>query len=299
MARKTRVHFPGALYHVMVRGNNGERIFSKEHQKRKYIQKMAKYKKQFAFKLFSYCIMDNHAHLLIQVEDTPLSEIMQRLQQVYTQWFNRNYGRTGHVFQQRYKALLCDKENYLLQVIKYIHLNPVTANIRQGINYKWSSHVHYIDLVDDGLVDTDEVLGIFSKKRKQAIKEYLQFMEQEPEENALRDYREFQPEEKMLPPTGIGIQSKQISIDELIEKICFQEQVSINELVKKTRIQKISDLRKAIVLLSEKHCSVTNTLLAQELNLPLSMISKIKSGVSKGTDYVQEIILCFEERISE
>ncbi|WP_366922768.1 transposase [Metallumcola ferriviriculae] len=283
----------------MVRGNNGQKIFAAEFHKREYITRLSKYKEQFFFKLFAYCIMDNHAHLLIQVNNTPLSEIMQRIQQVYTQWFNRRYGRTGHVFQQRYKALLCNKENYLLQLIKYIHYNPAKANICKGINYKWSSHSNYIGVINDGVADTDEILRMFSENRKQAVKEYLQFMEQKSEEISLRDFRESEPEEKIPSQSGRGIQFGRISIDEVIEKVCFQEKVSINEIIRKTRIQKVSDIRKAIVLLSERHCDVTNTLLAQKLNLPLSMISKIKSGVSKRTDYVQEIIHRFQERISE
>ena len=294
MVRKQRIHYPGALYHVMVRGNNREKIFSSEISKIKYIQIISKYKKNLGFKLFAYCIMDNHTHLLIQVEDAPLSSIMQRIQQVYTQWYNRSYGRTGHVFQQRYKAMLCNKENYLLQVIKYIHFNPVKANMCPDINYKWSSHFHYTGIVNDGLVDTVEALEIFSETRRQAVKEYLQFMGQEPGDLTLREFKVFQPEEKMLFQANIGVRSEQLNIDELVEKVCNQEQISIKELVKRTRIQKVSDIRKAIVLLSERHCNVTNTLLAQELNLPLSMISKIKSGESKGTGYVQEIIWRFE-----
>lgn len=299
MARKLRVHYPGALYHVMGRGNNGEKILAEGLQKSEYIKILTYYKKQLCFKLYAFCIMDNHVHLLIEVKDAPLSGIMQRIQQVYTQWFNRKYGRTGHVFQQRYKALLCNKENYLLQLIRYIHYNPVKANMCKDLNYIWSSHSHYIGVVNDGFVDVDDVLGVFSENRKQAVKQYLQFMDQIPEEIALRDFLELQPEVKISCRTGIGTQNERISIDEVIENVCLKENVSISEVVRKTRIQRISDIRKAIVLLSERHCCVTNTLLAQKLNLPLSMISKIKSGASKGTDYVQEIIRSFEKKISE
>lgn len=97
MARKPRVHYQGALYHVMVRGNNGENVLSEEVHKNKYLEIIASYKEKIDFMLYAYCIMDNHAHLLIEVRDVPLSEIMQRIQQVYTQWFNHKYNRTGHV----------------------------------------------------------------------------------------------------------------------------------------------------------------------------------------------------------
>ena len=101
--------------------------------KNKYLDILATYKEKIGFLLYAYCIMDKHVHPLVEVKDTPLSQIMQRIQQVYTQWFNRKYNRTGHVFQQRYKALLCDKDNYFLQLIRYIHNNPVRANHEGGI----------------------------------------------------------------------------------------------------------------------------------------------------------------------
>jgi putative transposase len=129
MARKPRIYYPGALYHVIVKGNNGEDVFKEESHKNKYLDIIASYKTMMGFILYAYCIMDNHAHLLIEVRDIPLSKIMQRIQQVYTQWFNHKYKRTGHVFQQRYKALLCDKDSYLLQLVRYIHNNPVKADL--------------------------------------------------------------------------------------------------------------------------------------------------------------------------
>lgn len=91
---------------------------------------------RYDFKLYAYCIMDNHVHMLIEVKDVPLSLIMQGIQQSYTQRYNIKYMRGGHVFQQRYKGILCDKEGYLLQLIIYIHNNPVKAGFESQINYK-------------------------------------------------------------------------------------------------------------------------------------------------------------------
>jgi REP element-mobilizing transposase RayT len=88
--------------------------------------------------------MDNHAHLLIEVDDIPLSKIMQGIQQVFTQHYNRKNKTTGHVFEQRYKSFLCAKDAYLLQLIRYIHQNPVRSKLTGGLNYQWSSHKEYI-----------------------------------------------------------------------------------------------------------------------------------------------------------
>lgn len=291
MSRKPRIHYPDALYHVIVKGNNGEKIFATEVDKREYLEKLSVYKQKFYFKLLAFCLMDNHAHLLIQVSDTPLSTVMQRIQQVYTQWYNKKYDHTGHVFQQRYKALLCDKENYLLQLIKYIHYNPVKANISNNLNYKWSSHVHYTKMFN-GLVDIHEVLPMFAPDINRAVEQYLQFMEQETEELRSKDHLEFML--KSYQPPQSSTEAGQLDIQQLIEMICCQENVCLAEITRKTRVQKISDIRKAIILLSEKHCKVSNTSLALILNLPLSMVSKIKSGESKGTEYVHQIMYRFE-----
>ncbi|UNC93089.1 transposase [Candidatus Contubernalis alkaliaceticus] len=291
MARKPRIHYPGALYHVMVRGNNKEKVFLDDVHKSKYLFLLALYKEKLGFMLYAFCIMDNHAHLLIEVKDVMLSQIMQRVQQVYTQWFNRKYSRTGHVFEQRYKALLCDKDSYLLQLIRYIHYNPVRANLDDGIEYKWSSHIHYIGKEKGNLVDTYNMLSMFSENKKEAIKQYSYFMGQESEEKNLE---EFQPKIQLNDRIRKKEGEKKLSIDEIMEKVCINENVNISEIIRKTRIQRISDIRKAIVLLSESYCNISNTLLAKKLNLPLSMISKIKSGVCKRTTYVEDVIRRWE-----
>ncbi|WP_432404137.1 transposase [Wukongibacter sp. M2B1] len=119
MPRKPRVHYEGALYHVIVRGNNKRCIFDIDNDKLEYLKRVKKYKEKYEGKLYAYVIMDNHAHLLIEVLRTPLSKIMQLIQQTYTQYYNKKYDRTGHVFEQRYKAILCNRDEYLLELIRY------------------------------------------------------------------------------------------------------------------------------------------------------------------------------------
>jgi len=291
MARKPRIHYPGALYHVMVRGNNGEMILREGTEKNKYLDILAKYKEKLYFKLFAFCIMDNHAHLLIQVDNVPLSQIMQRVQQVYTQWYNSKHGRTGHVFQQRYKALLCDKDNYLFQLLHYIHNNPVKANLDKGIEYQWSSHLYYLGKGNSQLVDTEEILGLISPNRKEAIKQYIELMIHEQGEISYENLDGVQIQNRTRINTE---QHKKKSIDEIIKTVCCNEKVSINEVTKRTKLQKIVDIRKAIVLLSERYCDTSNIELAVKLNLSPSMISKIKSGESKGTTYMEEVIKRWE-----
>ncbi len=119
MARKPRVHFPTALYHVIARGNQRQAIFLDEKDFRTYLSFLAEYKTKHSFHLYAYALMKSHLHLLMAVEETPLSKIMQILQFRYTRYFNKRYRKVGHLFQGRYKAILCDKDAYLLELVRY------------------------------------------------------------------------------------------------------------------------------------------------------------------------------------
>ncbi len=153
MPRKPRIHYLGALYHVICRGNNREWVFRSEMEKQEYMERIAEYKRRYGFKLYAWVLMSNHAHLLIEVRDVSLSKIMQGIQQGYTQWYNRRHKHTGHVFEQRYKATLCNKDRYLLALIRYIHQNPERAKLEGGLDYLWSSHKSYIVENKNGITD--------------------------------------------------------------------------------------------------------------------------------------------------
>ena len=313
MTRRQRIHYPGALYHVIVRGNNREKVFSEEIQKEKYLKILKKYKQKQKFMVFAYCILDNHAHILIEVSDTPLSKIMQSVQQTFTQWVNRKYQRTGHVFQQRYNAFLCNKHNYLLQLIKYIHNNPVKAGIQEGVNYKWSSHLNYLGLKSE-IVDISYGLSLFKTYEGSEKGEYLKFMGSDNinieylNNDVFKSTQYFKKNlEDPIKPNlkqnlnqsinpGAKIENELLKndenkvIDEIIQEVCIKEDVTKEEIVKKTRKKKISDIRKAIVILIKKKHNVSNKYLSEKLNLSPSMISKIITGESKNSNYVNEVI---------
>jgi len=293
LARKPRLEYPGALYHVMCRGNNGE-YFMTEVEKPIYMGLIKKYKERYDFKLYAYCIMDNHVHLLVETGETPLSKIIQGIQQSFTQQYNQRYNRTGHVFQQRYKALLCDKDRYLLQVIKYIHYNPIEAGVSKGLEYLWSSHGSYLIGQNDSLVDVNFVLGILSENRAAAHKQYRAFMNIKPEKNELYIYEpDTEGDNKIKITTRSAIR---IDIDTIIDVVCKEAGVTREEVTRRTKIQKYSDVRKAIVKISEDYGSFANVELAEKLNIPPSMVSKIRSGESKGTQMVNEILMKIQQK---
>jgi putative transposase len=180
MARKPRIEFEGGFYHVLTRGNQKQTIFRDDQDFLKYLNILSGYKQRHGFSLFAYVLMQNHVHLLIEMGKTPLSRILQGINQRYTMYFNRKYQTVGHLFQGRYKAILCDKDEYLLTLVRYIHYNPVRAKFARGPEeYRWSSHREYTNLARNPIVDTTLVLETFADDLARARKLYRKYMEEE------------------------------------------------------------------------------------------------------------------------
>src|SRR4030043_680652 len=178
MARKPRIEYEGALYHVITRGNQSQRIFKDKEDYQRYLKILADYKIRYEYVLYAYVLMSNHVHLLMETRETSLSKILQGINQSYTTYFNRKYKIVGHLFQGRYKAILCDRDEYLLSLVKYIHLNPVRAKIvKFPDKYQWSSQHSYIKKTDGiNIIDTDQVLRMFSEDKQRARKLYSAYM---------------------------------------------------------------------------------------------------------------------------
>ena len=129
MSRPLRIEFAGGLYHVTSRGDGREAIFLTEEDKRLFLSVLSEVVRDFNWAVHAYCLMDNHYHFLIETPDGNLSKGMRQLNGVYTQRFNRQHGRVGHVFQGRYKAIIVQKESYLLELARYVVLKPVRARM--------------------------------------------------------------------------------------------------------------------------------------------------------------------------
>lgn len=177
MARKPRIHFTGAVYHVMLRGNGGQDIFLDPKDYTIFEQLVAEGVERFNHLIHGYCWMSNHVHMLVEVADIPLSKIIQNLSFRYTRWINKREKRTGHLFQGRYKAILIDTDNYLLELIRYIHLNPVRSNLaKTPDDYRWSGHQAYLGTVTCDWLSTDWVLQRFARKKTDARRAYHRFV---------------------------------------------------------------------------------------------------------------------------
>lgn len=140
MSRPLRLNFPSAIYHLTSRGNARAAIYLDDDDKQRFLDLLKSCVEKFNWICHSYCLMDNHYHLLIETPDANLQAGMRQLNGVYTQQFNRKHGRVGHVFQGRYKAILIDKDSYLLELCRYVVLNPVRAKmVALPDQYHWSS----------------------------------------------------------------------------------------------------------------------------------------------------------------
>ncbi|MFH1442359.1 MAG: transposase [Candidatus Omnitrophota bacterium] len=148
MARIPRIHIEGALYYVTSRGDNNKEIFKEPVDYNMYLELLRKYKSQYGFKLFAFCFVANHLHLLIELKTgITISDIMHDLNANYTKYFNSRYSRKGHLFQERHKLVLLEKQAYLGKVSAYIHLNPVALGLAGKLeDYEYSSYVNYVSI---------------------------------------------------------------------------------------------------------------------------------------------------------
>jgi len=178
MARPLRIEYPGALYHVTTRGNAGGRIFRSEKDREYFLDLLGFIIERFHWLCHGWCLMDNHYHLILETLEGNLSRGMRQLNGIYTQKYNWRYTKTGHIFQGRYKAIVVDKEGYLLELCRYVVLNPVRANIaKRPQDWKWSSYRSTAGRAKSPQwLTADWILAQFCRRRKRAQRLYHQFV---------------------------------------------------------------------------------------------------------------------------
>jgi len=185
MSRPLRIEYPGAWYHVMNRGRRGEEIFAEKNDYRLFLEVVRESADLFNIEIAAYCLMPNHYHLLLHTPDGNLSRCMRQVNGIYAQRFNRSHQYDGQLFRGRYKSILVEADSYLLQLLRYIHKNPLRAGLCDDVNnYEWSSHRGYLSDAKrwDWLYKAFP-LSLFAKDLKESRREYRKFMgEDEGEE---------------------------------------------------------------------------------------------------------------------
>src|SRR6476659_5606783 len=177
MPRSLRIHVPGGFYHVTLRGNHQQNIFFRDCDRGLLNTIVARALEKFATRLHAYCWMSNHLHLLLQVGAEPLGRSMRQIAAEFARAMQSKLQTTGHFFERRYHATLIDVDSYLLEVVRYIHRNPIEAGITADpAAYPWSSHHEYSGVRAQPWVSTDFVLRMFSADRQRAMAEYRAFI---------------------------------------------------------------------------------------------------------------------------
>ncbi len=182
MPRQPRLDMPGALHHIMVRGINKTDIFIDDEDRDKFLQRLGKNIIEAKSTVYAWVLMGNHTHILFKSGQRGISTVMKKLLTWYAIYFNRRHKRTGHLFENRYKSILCEEDRYLLALIRYIHLNPIRAGIIRDIqtlnNYPWSGHSAVMGKTKNQWMDTKYILAQFGTKEKAARKAYRKFIEE-------------------------------------------------------------------------------------------------------------------------
>jgi putative transposase len=178
MARPLRIEYPGALYHITSRGNGRQEIFKDDEDRETLLDILASTIKRYNWLCHAYCLMDTHYHLIVETPEANLSSGMRQLNGVYTQRYNRRHKVLGHLFQGRYKAILVEKENYLLELCRYVMLNPVRAEmVRRPEDWRWSSYAATAGMKKGlGYMKVNWILSQFGDENKEAEEQYKKFV---------------------------------------------------------------------------------------------------------------------------
>lgn len=180
MPRQARLDVPGALHHIMVRGIDKTNIFDDDQDRARFLERLGDTITQGHCTVYAWTLMSNHVHILFKSGKQGISSVMRKLLTWYAQYYNRRHKRTGHLFENRYKSILCDEDSYLLALVRYIHLNPLRADIVKTIEelnrYPWCGHRTILGKATHTWMDVEYVLAQFGGTRRKALHEYRAFM---------------------------------------------------------------------------------------------------------------------------
>ncbi len=305
MARKPRVEYAGAFYHVICRGNQRQVIFRSAADRECYLERLEEYRQRYGFRIYAYVLMSNHVHLLIETGEVGLSKIMQGLQFRYTGYYNRRYKKVGHLFQGRYKAILCDRQAYLLELVRYLHLNP--GRMRVPIDpwmYRWSSHGAYLGKRSAVKVEFEMVLGALATSMGQARRAYLKFMAEGKGAGHRADYYDLrdqrflgdgkfveQIDKRIRAEREIDVPGPRARFTELLRLTAEVYGATERDLVQAGRQRKWIRARSMLVYLAREWGRVTVKEIGKRLHRDSSIISRLYSAYAANRDREREKLL--------
>jgi hypothetical protein len=234
--------------------------------------------------------MPNHFHMLLQVAERPLSKAMQSLLYRYTRYYNQRYRQVGHLFQGRYKAIVCDKESYLLELVRYLHLNPVRARIvRDPSDYPWSSHRTYVGDKDGVGIAVEEILSCWSKRKKQAVASYERFVLDGIGQGHQEDYYQVKEQRYLGDEEFVERVERQIekldqvfpirmTVEEIVERISREYSRPPREILGRGRGRREAELRAIVCYVGRE---IGGLKLAQAAKVFARDISALSIGVKR------------------
>ena len=284
MARKPRIHFAGAVYHVVLKSLDNQLVFKNVSDRRAWEALVEDGIKRFGHVIHGYCWSKDHVQIAIQVQDTPLSKIMQNLSFRYTRYFNKKHERQGALFHGRYKAILIEPEAYLNDLVRYIHNSPVrNGSAKSAAAGKWTSHAAYASA--NGKPDwvvTSTVLSGFGKSDKVARSAFEKFVLAGAKEGVRLDLMRGSEggrllgskrfTKKALKPAKIVPAA--VTLNQLVKRVCRHEGVKETELRNESRARKESQIRQIIAYIALEHNVSSLTALADRFNRDLTTMSR-------------------------
>jgi putative transposase len=295
MARKPRLHYAGALYHVMVRGNSGQDIFADDADRNRFYLFLKEGVEKFGHRIHAFCLMKNHVHLALQVGEKPLSRIMQHLCFRYTQWVNSRQKKVGHLFQGRYKAILVDADEYLAELVRYIHLNPVRAKlVKDPEKYLWSGHRAYIGQENLPWLTTDWVLSQFGRRLRSARARYGEFVHYGRKEGHRREFHGGAEGGRILGSVsfveGVYEKSEQReeraeTLDEIIERTGKEYGLTEEEMSAPGRQRARAEARGMIAYLVREAPGLSLTELGKRMKRDVSTLSLAADKIMRSSSY--------------
>lgn len=316
MPRKSRIDAPGALHHIICRGIEQRPIFDDDYDRDRFVERLGTVLEETATPCYAWALIPNHFHLLIRTGLVPVASVMRRLLTGYAVSFNLRHRRSGHLFQNRYKSILCQEDRYLLELVRYIHLNPIRAGLVADMKaldgFSYSGHSRLTGKFKSGFQDTERVLSMFGKTRREARKHYKAFVSKgllagkRPELtgggllrssggwHALKELRRmgvhFKSDERVLGDSGFvdtvlkaagekldrkyRLQAEGYGFEDVVSRVCEKYKLSRRELLSWSKQRKRAMARSVLAYWSVRELGMSAREIADKLCLSPSAASR-------------------------
>ena len=309
MGRPLRIEYPGAFYHVTSRGNEQKDVFKSQRDREKFLEYLESATVRYGATIHVYCLMSNHYHLLLETPGGNLSQVMRHINGAYTNYFNVKRKRSGHLLQGRYKAILVEADEYATELSRYIHLNPVRVGIvAKPEEYRWSSYRSYIGQCQlPAWLKTDFILGYFGKNTKEAMGNYLRFV------NDCLDREYISPLKRSVAAAILGSAEFIAAIEEeylrerkpdrnLPELRKLSRRFSLDEIIQVARSHIVEERTadKAIIHLCHKYSGLRLKEIGERFGVgesAVSQISKRFEGKVNGDEELRKMVRGLKKRL--